>query len=73
MEAQICNLLMQFCNRRLELAYNELNTKTLISGIQFRTIDETKHEPWLDVSYANPYYKTLKEAVLVLRKLYMYW
>jgi hypothetical protein len=72
MEAQICQLLMSFCNRKLVSIYDEMNTK-LIGDIRFRTIDETNPEPWLRFAYTNPYHTTLRDTVLVLRRLYSYW
>ena len=73
MEAQICKLLMEYCNRKLKERYDAINTKVLDSGIRMRNIDLTRTEPWLTVTYTNAYHTTLKEVVLVLRKLYQYW
>ena len=73
MEAQICKLLMEFCSRRLEAEYNKLNT-SVVNGVEIRIVDETKPEPWMTFSgYTNEYHTTLRQAVLVLRRLYAIW
>lgn len=73
MEAQICQLLMNFCNRALEAEYDKINTKSMPNGTKVCSIDLTKEEPWLKCIYSNPYHETLKQTVIVLRHLYQYW
>jgi hypothetical protein len=74
MEAQICKLLEEFCNRKLEQIHRGLHTTVNMYGIKFYNINMlSSTEPWLEDTYSNPYHQCLRDAVLILRKLYGYW
>jgi hypothetical protein len=70
MEAQICKILMEFCNRVLRDAFMDLES---LKDRGIRLVKDPDKEPWLTCDYDNSYYTTLKEVVLLLRNLYRYW
>lgn len=69
MEAQICKLLMEFCYRKLRDVWVAECVQPTASGIKWIP----DGEPWLKAEYANPYHTTLRDVVLLLRRLYSFW
>ena len=72
MEAQICKLLEDFCMRKLVKEVEVLRTH-MVNGVQFHDLTQMSEPELLRLVYSNPYHETLKQAVLILRKLQSYW
>ena len=70
MEAQICKLLSEFCSYKIRDIYMAAIPPDS-RGI--RRCNDADKEPWLLCQYINPYHNTLRDAVIILRKLYQYW
>jgi hypothetical protein len=71
MEAQVCKILMEHCNTLLRDRYIHCVAQSHNGNVTVLSYPDS--EPWLLINYSNAYMQTLKEAVLLLRRLYSFW